>query len=312
MPNMKFDLSSWKLFVDVADAGSLTKAALVLDSVQPAVSRRITALERECGGALFHRTGRGVTLTDLGQRAYPRIKALLQESEAFIDDMHGTSGLPGGEVRVGVLPSVTQYLVGTLFKRVREEFPHVRLQLVDGSNRQLDEWLADGKLDLAVLFGDAKHLDPDQHPLAEANLCLIGARGDPLTAAPTIDFDRLDGLPLVLPARPNGLRHRLDTIARERGVSLQAAAEVDSLQMMKDIAAQGGAYAVLIRQAVSWEVQAGMLQASRIENPAMVRAIAASVGSGRPSTRATKAVLKTLLEIFGTLREQGEWVVRQT
>lgn len=307
MSQPKFDLSSWKLFVDVADAGSLTKAALVLDSVQPAVSRRITALERECGGVLFHRTGRGVTLSDLGQRAYPRIKALLQESEAFLDDIHGTSSDPGGEVRIGVLPSVTQHMVGALFKRVRDDYPRIRLHLIDGSNRQLDEWLADGKLDMAVLFGDARHLDPDARHLAEVGLCLVGAAGDPLTAAATVDFAQLDGVPLVLPARPNGLRLRLDEVATQRGVMLQVAAEVDSLQMMKDIAAQGGAYAVLIHEAVAWEVKAGMLQAARLDNPSMLRSITAAVGMGRPSTRATRVVYQAMLELFAKLRAEGVW-----
>jgi DNA-binding transcriptional LysR family regulator len=311
MSNPKFDLSSWKLFVDVAEAGSLTKAALVLDSAQPAVSRRITALERECGAMLFHRTGRGVTLTDLGQRAYARVKALLQESEAFMDEIHDSSGVPSGEVRVGVLPSVTQYLVGTLFKRVRSAYPAVRLHLIDGSNRQLDEWLADGKLDMAILFGDAKHIDTDVHHLSEASLCLIGPKDDPLTATATIDFAQLDGIPLVLPTRPNGLRTRLDGLAKEHGIVFQVAAEVDSMQMMKDISAQGGAYSVLIRQAVSWEIQSGILQATRIENPSMSRRITAAVGSGRPSTRATKAVLRTVLDIFGGLRKEGLWPERQ-
>ena len=221
------------------------------------------------------------------QRADPHIGLLHRATEAFIDDIHGTSADPGGEVRIGVLPSVTQHLVGALFKRVRRDYPRVRLHLIDGSNRQLDEWLADGKLDMAVLFGDARHLDPDARQLAVGSLCLVGAAGDALTAGETVDFAQLDGVPLVLPARPNGLRLRLDEVARERGVTLQLAAEVDSLQMMKDIAAQGGGYAVLIREAVGWEEKAGMLQAARLENPVMQRTITAALGSGRPSTSST-------------------------
>ncbi len=312
MNDPKFDLSGWKLFVEVADAGSLTKAALVLDSVQPAVSRRITALERECGGLLFHRTGRGVTLTDLGQSAYPRIKQILQQSEAFVDDIQGLSGEPSGEVRIGVLPAVTQYLVGALFKRIKHEFPYVRLRLIDASNRQLDEWLADGKLDMAILFGDAKHLEPDVHHLAEVDISLVGAEGDVLTAGSTIDFDQLDGVPLVLPTRPNGLRNRLDAIAKERGITLNVAAEVDSLQMMKDIAAQGGAYGVLIPQAVRWETNSGMLQAARIENPSLSRSVTAAVSVGRASTRATKVVFKLVLEIFKEMEGKGIWVARES
>jgi LysR family nitrogen assimilation transcriptional regulator len=93
---------------------------------------------------------------------------------------------------------------------------------------------------------------------------------------------------------------------------LNVAAEVDSLQMMKDIAAQGGAYSVLIRQSISWESQSGILQAARIENPVMTRTITAAVGSGRPSTRATRVVLKTVLDIFSALRREGVWASQQT
>jgi DNA-binding transcriptional LysR family regulator len=132
-----------------------------------------------------------------------------------------------------------------------------------------------------------------------------------LTAGQTIDFTQLDGIPLVLPTRPNGLRTRLDSLAKEHGIAFQVAAEVDSMQMMKDISAQGGAYSVLIRQAVSWELQSGIVQAARIENPSMSRTITAAVGSGRPSTRATRAVLKTVLDIFGGLRKEGLWPEHQ-
>ncbi len=60
-----------KLFIQVAEAGSLSKAAVLLDSVQSAISRQIAALERDCGRRLFDRTGRGVTLTDFGKRVFP-------------------------------------------------------------------------------------------------------------------------------------------------------------------------------------------------------------------------------------------------
>ncbi|MFZ0836678.1 MAG: LysR family transcriptional regulator, partial [Xanthobacteraceae bacterium] len=60
------DYPTWKLFTDAAELGSLSKVAVAYGTTQPHISRRIIELERECGGRLFQRTGRGVVLTELG------------------------------------------------------------------------------------------------------------------------------------------------------------------------------------------------------------------------------------------------------
>lgn len=65
------DVESLHVFVQVAAQSSLTKAAVMLDSVQPAISRKIAHLERECGGRLFHRTGRGLTSSVAGALTAP-------------------------------------------------------------------------------------------------------------------------------------------------------------------------------------------------------------------------------------------------
>jgi hypothetical protein len=62
------DLQKWRAFLAIAELGSLTRAALFLDSNQSLLSRHLNALERECNARLFNRTGRGVTLSDFGQR----------------------------------------------------------------------------------------------------------------------------------------------------------------------------------------------------------------------------------------------------
>ena len=62
------DYAAWKLFVDAAELGSLSKVAVAYGTSQPHISRQIGELEQECGGRLFQRTGRGVVLTEFGQR----------------------------------------------------------------------------------------------------------------------------------------------------------------------------------------------------------------------------------------------------
>ena len=88
------DYAAWKLFIDATELGSLSKVALVYGTSQPHISRRIGELEQECGGRLFLRTGRGVVLTELGQRIAPRVRAWLTSTEQLANDVRTSAGTP--------------------------------------------------------------------------------------------------------------------------------------------------------------------------------------------------------------------------
>src|SRR5438067_8785192 len=75
------DLHKWRAFIAIGELGSLTRAALYLDSNQSLLSRQLNALERECGARLFNRTGRGVELSDVGQRIFPQVRALRTDAD---------------------------------------------------------------------------------------------------------------------------------------------------------------------------------------------------------------------------------------
>jgi LysR family nitrogen assimilation transcriptional regulator len=98
------NLSTVKLFLEVAEAGSLSKVAARRQTVQSHVSRQITEFEAECGGRLFRRTGRGVELTDLGGRAVTQLRAWVQHTEQIEQDLRSASGCLLGEVRLGIIP----------------------------------------------------------------------------------------------------------------------------------------------------------------------------------------------------------------
>src|SRR4029453_10138166 len=100
-----------KLFLEVADLGSFSKAALARRTVQSHISRQISELERECGARLFQRTGRGVVLTELGQRIAPRVRAWLADTDQLVNDIKSSAQAPIGEVRLGILPSAAHPLM---------------------------------------------------------------------------------------------------------------------------------------------------------------------------------------------------------
>src|SRR5450759_882648 len=113
---------AWKLFIDAAELGSLSKVATAYGTSQPYISSQIRQLEQECGGGLFQRTGRGVVLTELGQRIAPKVRAWLASSDQLANDVRTSAGTPIGKVRIGSLPSTAHPLVSTLHKRLKERY----------------------------------------------------------------------------------------------------------------------------------------------------------------------------------------------
>jgi DNA-binding transcriptional LysR family regulator len=272
-----------RLFVQIAESGSLTKVAIEANLQQSLISRKLSALEAKCGGRLFHRTGRGVTLTEFGASFLARAKQTLSQLDRLGEDMRSAAEAPSGDVRFGLLPALSDPLVSILYRKTREQFPRVRLHLFEGSNGQLQEWVDSARLDLALLYRYDR-VDPSMHRvLGTIPAYLVGARGSNATSRDSIAFSALDGLPLILPSAPNALRHTLDQIAKRLALTLNVAVEADSLPIQKAIAAEGSAYAVLGRQAVAREVQAGRLQASCIVDPMIERTAILAFAARRSS-----------------------------
>jgi DNA-binding transcriptional LysR family regulator len=297
-----------KLFLEVADLGSFSKAAVARRTVQSHISRQISELERECGARLFRRTGRGVVLTDLGERIAPRVRTWLAETDQLVNDIRSSARVPIGEVRIGILPSAAHPLFTTVYERTRGQYPGIRLSVREGQGAELDALLDSGAVDLAVLLRNEKSARGDEQPLAAVDTFLIGAPNDEVTRTPTIAFSRLDRLPLVLPSRPSPWRHLLDEVSRRKGVTLNIVLEADSVAIQKQVAASGAAYTILGPYAMMQDAREGRLQASRIVNPDLKRFVTLAMPKKGPLTLACRVVAQLVqqvakdLEIGGALR----------
>lgn len=301
------DLHKWRAFIAIGELGSLTRAALFLDSNQSLLSRQLNALERECGARLFNRTGRGVELSETGERLFPRVKALLSDAEQLDAEIRGQARAPSGRVTLGLLPSIGPSLVGRLFSAARSRYPAVNLKVLEGSSGQVEEWLADARVDIAILYRYGPSLPEMEQSLAVVDSYLVGARGDAPTAAPEVAFDSLDQLPFILPSAPNGLRTALDTIARQRRISLAPVIEADSLPLQKSLVAAEGLYTVLPLHAVWSEVADARLQAARIVDPPFQRTISMAASKSKGPARAVTAVTALIVEIVEQMARAGMW-----
>ena len=301
------DLHKWRAFVAIGELGSLTRAALYLDSNQSLLSRQLNALERECGTRLFTRTGRGVELSEAGQRLFPQVKALLGEAEQLEIQIRGDTREPTGRVTLGLLPSIALPLVGRLFSEIRKRHPAVSLKVLEGSSGQVEEWLADARVDIAILYRYGATLPEHEQSLALVDSFLIGPPGDNHTAMPEVAFRVLDGLPFILPAAPNGLRTALDAVARQHHLTLVPAIEADSLPLQKALVATERLYTVLPIHAVWGEVADGRLQAARIIDPPFQRTVAMASAKSKGPTRAVSAVAAQIVGIVDDMARAGMW-----
>lgn len=289
--------NDFRLFLEVAELGSFTKAAVLRQTVQSHISRQIGELEKQCGGALFRRTGRGVVLTDLGHRVEARVRGWVRDTDQLLADIRVDAGEPMGEVRLGILPSAAHPLMTQVFLRLKTEFPKIKLNVREGQGGELDALLDMGSVDMAILFRYQKPTGADEKLLAVAGTYLVSRPGDPLTQGETFDFTRLAGLRLVLPRRPAHWRAVLDETARSKGFVLQAEVEADSLRVQKELVAHTpGLYSLLGPFSIDAELRAGRLQASRVVNPDLRRHVTLALPKQGQLTPASKIVARMLRE----------------
>lgn len=100
---MAIDLAQWRVFVAVAERGSLLKAAGDLHTDQPALSRSLRRLERLVGAPLFVRSNRGLTLTELGRRLRDPVRGLVEQADALEARAHAEARQAGGVLKVGAI-----------------------------------------------------------------------------------------------------------------------------------------------------------------------------------------------------------------
>lgn len=301
------DQQSWELFIEAAELGSLGKVALVRGTSQPQVSRQISQLEQRCGGRLFVRTGRGVALSELGKRILPKVRAWLAHTQALESEIQSAAAQPIGLVRLGIIPSVAHPLISTLLRSLARKHPLITLRIREGQGAQLEHWLAEGSIDMAILLRSGKP-QGEALVLSQTQTYLVGARGDPLTAKPTVRFAKLKDIPMVMFCRPSLWRDQLDAIARERGIALNTQLEADSLAVqlaMVSTGAPGSLYALLGGYAIEDALKAGKIQASRVVEPVITRHVALALARTGPLTLAMRTVMHEAQRVAAVIQRQS-------
>ena len=149
---MDANIQKYQAFVEVADAGSFTKAAETLAYSQSGISHMVSDLERDWGVALFERSRRGVVLTGDGARLLPEARALCESFRALEATVDEVRGLETGLIRIGVFPSVAAHWIPRIIKRFNADYPGIDYKLRVSDYTEIEEWIAAGTVDCGFVM----------------------------------------------------------------------------------------------------------------------------------------------------------------
>lgn len=142
------DIYLIRYFLAVVETGSFTSAADRTFVTQPTLSAGIKKLEQQLGHTLFERTNRRVFLTDAGTRFLPRAKAILHECNMAQQVLDEAANTP--VIRLGVLTTLSNRMVGALLAEFKDKVSDVAFEIIDGTEQELENRLADRSIDFAL------------------------------------------------------------------------------------------------------------------------------------------------------------------
>jgi LysR family nitrogen assimilation transcriptional regulator len=298
------NLKQLEYFVQVAELGSFSKAAVVLDIAQPALSRQVRSLETELHQQLFLRNGRGVTLTDPGKRLFDHSVAVLQLMAHARDDLGASRNEPIGRVTIGLPPSMGRQLTLPLIDRFKKELPAARLAIVEGLSTHIVEWVTTGRIDIGLVYNPEAQPGLEITPLLQEQLGLVshaakGKRKRP--ALPPLPMKELSRYPLIVPERVHAMRRLLDTQAALAGIKLDIAWEVSSVPSIIDLVCAGYGYAVLTASGVAASARSGELVTRRLVDPTPVSVLCLAISAHRRPTPLTQHTMRLLTALVREL-----------
>lgn len=304
------DFRRFEHFLKIAELGSLSRAADRMRIAQPALSRQIRMLEDEAGTQLFVRHRRGVQLTAAGEALRQQIAGPVRQIRQAFDDIRSRSVEGGGQIALGVPPTVSYILAGRLARRVAEKAPNVSLRIVEGYAGHLIDWLQRGEIDVAVLYGPASDYQMKVTDILYEDLMLVGPAGSHLDPDRPMSLKEVAELPLVLPSQPHGLRLVVEAAAAKARVKLNVRYEADSFLVLKELTGFGLGYTALPLSAFGRELASGELRYAPIGHPPVIRQLVLGVPPEEQLTRSARIVVNLLRDEIAHLVRTGEWRAR--
>lgn len=215
--------------VAVVEERSFTKAAQRENATQSGVSQHVAAVEDHLGTSLFERGSGGVHPTAAGRLYYARCIEALRTLELAADEARAAGGVMTGKIRAGLIPAFTRGALAPALDAFSQGQPGVEIEIVEGYSGALTDMVRAQELDFALVPGFAGGTGLRVRRLARSREMLVSGPSLGLENLKPVRLSDLSPIKLIVPARANVRRARIDEYVESLGVRVARVMEMDAM-----------------------------------------------------------------------------------
>lgn len=289
-------IESLKVFCDLTETESFTKAAQINGVTQSAVSQQISSLERQFKSLLIERSKKKFRLTREGQVLYDYSKQIIATYESLHNRLQELKDIISGTIRVATIYSIGLHDLPPYIKRFLKSYPTVNVHVEYRRANQVYEDVLGNVVDMGLVA----------YPSRDSKLDIVALRKDPmvLICHPQHPFAKLKSVKLKTLAGQKFVgfepdiptRKALDKAFRERGVEIRHVMEFDNIETVKRAVEIDAGVAVVPQTTITQEVSDQTLAAVPIDDGDLVRPLAAIYKKNKVLSPAMKQLLALLKE----------------
>ncbi len=268
-------IESLKVFCDLSETESFTKAAQINGVTQSAVSQQISSLERLFKSLLIERSKKKFRLTREGQVLYDYSKQIIQTYESLFNKLQEIKDIISGTIRVATIYSIGLHDLPTYLKKFLKTYPTVNVHVEYRRANQVYEDVLGNVVDLGLVAYPVRDSKLEIVPLRKEPLVFVCSPHNPLAKAKSIKLKEISGQKFIAFESDIPTRKALDKILRDKGVNVQVAMEFDNIETVKRAVEIDAGVTILPRNTVAQEISKNTLSEAKIDDSDLTRPIAA-------------------------------------
>jgi DNA-binding transcriptional LysR family regulator len=287
-------IESLKVFCDLAETESFTKAAQINGVTQSAVSQQISSLERQFKSLLIERSKKKFRLTREGQVLYEYSKQIIQSYDSLHNRLQEIKDIISGTIRLATIYSIGLHDLPPYLKKFLKLFPTVNVHVEYRRANQVYEDVLSNVVDLGLVAYPTKDPKLELIPLRKDVLVLICHPQHPLAKNKSIKLSQLSGEKFISFEPDIPTRKAIDKILKDHAVTVQTVMEFDNIETVKRAVEIEAGISIVPQATVLQEVAKQTLVEVRIEGVELFRPLAALYKKNKVLSPAMKQFLHIL------------------
>jgi LysR family transcriptional regulator, transcriptional activator of the cysJI operon len=289
-------IESLKMFCDLAETESFTKAAQISNVTQSAVSQQISSLERAFKSLLIERSKKKFRLTREGQVLYDYSKQIIQTYESLNSKLQELKDIISGTIRVATIYSIGLHDLPAYVKKFMKSYPTVNIHVeYRRANQVYDDVLSNG-VDVGLVAYPTKDPKIEIIALRKEPLVLVCHPQHPFAKLKTVKLKALAGQKIIGFEPDIPTRKALDKILKEYGVEVKHVMEFDNVETVKRAVEIDAGVSIVPQGTVTQEIAKQTLVAVPIDDGDFYRPLAAIYKKNKVLSPAMKQFLAILKE----------------